>query len=64
MEGLNIDRNDIHSEYNEEPVFYCKNCLSLSIRHVHNINDSEYCDKCGSTNIETTSIKEWEELYK
>lgn len=25
---------------------------------------SDYCDKCGSTNIEECSIEEWETLYK
>ena len=26
--------------------------------------DSDYCDECGSTNIEQCSIQEWEKLYK
>ena len=51
-------------EFNDEPVFYCKNCLSLKIRHIPNIQDTEYCDDCGSTNIEQCSIQEWEKLYK
>lgn len=48
-------------EYNNLPVFYCKNCLSLNIKLVEN---SEFCDSCGSTEIETTDIEEWEKLYK
>ena len=36
-------------EYNNEPVYYCSDCLSLRIR---DIDGTEYCDKCGSTNIE------------
>lgn len=26
--------------------------------------DLEYCDDCGSTNIEQTDISTWEEMYK
>lgn len=51
-------------DYNMEPVFYCKNCLSLRIRDVEHIDNSEYCDECGSTDIQQTSIEEWEALYQ
>lgn len=51
-------------EYNNEPVFYCKQCLSLKIRDVEHIDSSEYCDDCGSTNIDTASIEDWEVMYK
>ena len=45
--------------YNDDPVFYCSNCLSLSIRDV----DSDgYCDSCGSTKIESTDIDTWESM--
>lgn len=50
--------------YNSEPVFYCKHCLSLKVLGVEYIDDAEYCDECGSTNIEKTTIEEWEKLYK
>lgn len=50
--------------YNMEPVFYCRKCLSLKIRDVKHVEDSEYCDECGSTDIGTASIEEWEALYK
>ena len=49
--------------YNEEPVFYCKSCLSLKIRSVPNMEDSEFCDECSSTDIEQCSIEEWEKMY-
>jgi predicted RNA-binding protein with PUA-like domain len=52
------------NDYNDEPVFYCTNCLSLKIRSVMPIEGSEYCDKCGSTSVSTCNIKEWEELYR
>lgn len=68
MNSLEIDKewfNNNHSpvEYNKEPVFFCKHCLSLKIRSVHSIEDSEFCDDCGSTNIETCHIEEWQKLY-
>ena len=52
-----------NAEYNKEPVFYCKDCLSLKIRDVEHIENSEYCDDCGSTNIGTASIEEWDAMY-
>ena len=48
-------------DYNNEPVYYCTQCLSLRIR---SLEDMEYCDKCGSTNIEQTHIEEWEQMYE
>ena len=47
-------------DYNNEPVFYCSECLSLKIR---NIDDTDYCDKCGSTDIKEANIHEWEDMY-
>lgn len=47
-------------DYNNEPVFYCSECLSLRIR---SLDDTDYCDKCGSTSIEKTHINEWETMY-
>jgi len=50
-------------DYNNEPVFYCKKCLSLKIRDVEHIENSEYCDECGSTEICTTNINDWDSIY-
>lgn len=50
-------------EYSADPIFYCKHCLSLKIRDVEHIEDSEYCDDCGSTNIGQADIKDWEAMY-
>lgn len=52
------------NDYNAEPVLYCKHCLSLKVRNIPDSEDSDYCDECGSTNIENCSIEEWEVLYK
>ena len=49
-------------EYDQEPVYYCPRCLSLKIKA--DIADYCYCDNCGSTRIEQTSIFEWERIYK
>lgn len=54
--------NNNISEYDKEPVYYCSRCLSLEIKA--DIGDYCYCDKCGSTGIEQTSIFEWERMYK
>lgn len=56
--------NQTQPNYNDEPVFYCKHCLSLKVRHIASMKDSEYCDECGSTDIQQASIEDWENLYK
>lgn len=64
MSNLPTRIGESPDEYNNEPVYYCKHCLSLKIIGVAGMDDAEYCDECGSTNIEQTSIEEWEKLYK
>lgn len=51
-------------EYNDIPVLYCKRCLSLKIKAVASMKDSDYCDECGSTDIDSCHIEEWESIYK
>lgn len=51
-------------EYDEEPVYYCKDCLSLKVKTVFQGLGLDYCDHCGSTNIDQTHINKWEDLYK
>lgn len=50
--------------YNAEPVYYCAKCLSLRIRDISGIPDTDYCDSCGCTNIQQTQIEEWEVMFK
>lgn len=50
--------------YNDEPVFYCKSCLSLGIKTVASGLDLDYCSDCGSTDIEQTHIEKWQKLYR
>lgn len=56
-----LQSNPKKEEYNNIPVVYCKHCLSLNIRDMDGV---EFCDKCGSTDIETSHISEWEVLYE
>lgn len=51
-------------EYNNEPVFYCKSCLSLKVKTVAMDSDLDFCDECGSTDIGQIHIEEWRKLYK
>lgn len=48
-------------DYNNEPVYYCTQCLSLKIKIVGGFN---FCDDCGSTSIATAHIEDWENQYK
>ncbi len=56
-----IAMND-KNKYNDEPVFYCKKCLSLAIKS--DIDDYDYCNECGSTDIDTDTVDNWEAKYK
>lgn len=49
--------------YNKIPVYYCTVCLSLKIRSIEN-TDLDYCDECGSVQIGTTDIVDWQQMYK
>ena len=49
-------------EYNNVPVHYCTNCLSLDIRYTD--DEIDFCDDCGDIDIEVIHIELWEELYK
>lgn len=52
---------DYSKESNDEPVFYCKECLSLAIKSVGQI---DYCIDCGCTDIGMTTLEHYDELYK
>lgn len=56
--------NTCKEQYNDEPVFYCKNCLSLKVKTVVVGSDLDFCDECGSTDIGQAHIGEWRRLYK
>lgn len=49
------------TDYNNEPVYYCDCCLSLRIKTECGI---DYCDKCGSTKVVSSSVSIWRQRYK
>lgn len=49
------------SPYNNIPVAYCKRCLSLKILKM---DDTCYCDKCGSMEIDEEPIFIWIKRYE
>lgn len=54
---------DTRKHYNDEPVHYCNNCLSLRVRKVADIPDLDFCDECGGTYIKQAHITVWEKLH-
>lgn len=50
------------NEYNQIPVVFCKDCLSLDIGGLD--IGVDYCNKCGSTTIEEMDIFKWRQLYR
>lgn len=48
--------------YNDEPVYYCANCLSLHIRELGDVK-LDICGECGNTDIKLTSLDNWNKLY-
>lgn len=56
--------NTLKEQYNNEPVFYCKNCLSLKVKTVTAGLDLDFCDECSGTDIGQTHIEEWKKMYK
>lgn len=55
---------DCKDDYNDDPVYYCKRCLSLNIKDMPFSKDICYCADCTNADIGTTSIEEWLEMYK
>ena len=51
-------------EYDDDPVYYCKRCLSLKVFPISQEDNQDYCADCGSANIGTASIEEWKVLYE
>lgn len=61
MDNFNNQGKTSKDEYNEIPVYYCRNCLSLNIVA---LDDMDYCEHCSSTDIDTTDIFTWESKKK
>jgi len=72
---MNNSNQDRKEQYNSIPVKYCKSCLSLHIESYLSdvtkypedegiIDEFDYCVHCGSTDIATCTIQEYQEMYK
>ena len=55
---------DNKEAFNNEPVCYCKHCLSLKVKSVPGMKELDYCDECGTTDIGQTDIETWRQLYR
>ena len=53
---------DSKDNYNDDPVYYCRRCLSLNIKEMPFVKGGGYCADCNNADIGTTSIEEWEEM--
>ena len=51
-------------EYEEEPVYYCKRCLSLNIKEMPFMGNRDYCESCGAVEVGMASFEEWEKMYR
>lgn len=64
----NLREASLNSQYNNEPVHFCKSCLSLHIEVLGNPESEEcndaYCVKCNRTEIATTNIFAYRELFR
>ena len=62
---VKLNRTQKESEYNEDPVYYCKSCLSLAVQ---TIGEPEYgdsvCLNCNRTDIGLIDIFTWREMWK
>jgi hypothetical protein len=61
---IEITMSEDKKTYDEDPVFYCKRCLSLNIRRMPCVDNQDYCGECGTTDIGSADIEEWKEMYK
>lgn len=60
-----LKEKQLNSPYNEEPVHYCKSCLSLSIKIIGDPKDNDsLCTFCNRTDIGQAHILEWREMWK
>jgi len=58
-----MKRPEQRTEYDDEPVFYCRSCHSLHILVNEMLADDNwdgaYCGDCNSTDIGRCDIDEW-----
>lgn len=49
------------NKYNDEPVSYCKACLSLAIKTGD--GESTHCDVCGCSSVGRVNIDQWSGMF-
>lgn len=49
-------------DYNNIPIHFCTNCLSINIRFTD--DELDFCDDCGDIDIKTTHVDLWSRLYE
>lgn len=57
-----LKEEQLKSLYNDEPVYYCKSCLSLYIEILD--EDDSLCRECNRTDIGQTDIFTWRDMWK
>ena len=50
-----------NNTYDDEPVWYCRECLSLAIVDA---GGRDYCKACGCTDTVPAPFERWEWLYR
>lgn len=51
------------NKYDNEPIHYCENCLSIKIKEIGNNTNYYACLDCGCTDLEEDDMDEWVKLY-
>lgn len=49
-------------EYNNEPIYFCSECLSPAVVFDES-EDRDVCKDCGGINITRASLEVWEEKF-
>ena len=52
-----------NTDYDSEPVLYCKGCYSLKIKY-EEVTDSDYCADCGCSDIAEAPFEVWQQKYE
>lgn len=55
--------NNRRNKYDDEPIHFCTNCLSLKIKEIGDNTNFYACLDCGCTEIEEDDLDEWIRLY-
>lgn len=58
-----MSKQDILNDFDSEPVVFCPRCYSLNIIYEEAVGE-DCCGECGCSDVQTSSIEEWEKLYE